>query len=336
MPDLSKTGLRRIATYLSAIFISLLAIWYLLSAVTPTRDTMGSTGDLSYDYATVKGFFLQDDAATDPATFDYSKHNFGLIDRAYPSDSATLDAEKRTQWQRFSARLKHMIETAPTGTTYKLFYLGRHGEGDHNVAEAFYGTKAWDDYWSKLDGNGTVIWSDAHLTAVGEEQARKAGAFLGEQFAFAKMPEPERWYVSPLTRCLQTCDLTWSGLKLHGEHLFKPIIKEFVREVMGEHTCDRRSTRTIIHETAPKWTVEDGFAENDELWQANHRETWAEHDIRTRALLDDLFAHDSSSVLSVTAHSGTIASLLRVTGHRKFPLPTGGMIPLFVKATKAS
>ena len=27
---------------------------------------------------------------------------------------------------------------------YKLLYMGRHGEGYHNVAEAFYGTPAWD------------------------------------------------------------------------------------------------------------------------------------------------------------------------------------------------
>lgn len=33
---------------------------------------------------------------------------------------------------------------APTGTSYKVLFLGRHGDGDHNVAEAFYGTAAWD------------------------------------------------------------------------------------------------------------------------------------------------------------------------------------------------
>jgi hypothetical protein len=27
---------------------------------------------------------------------------------------------------------------------YKVLYMGRHGEGYHNVAEAFYGTPAWD------------------------------------------------------------------------------------------------------------------------------------------------------------------------------------------------
>lgn len=29
-------------------------------------------------------------------------------------------------------------------THYKLFFLGRHGEGWHNAAETFYGTPAWN------------------------------------------------------------------------------------------------------------------------------------------------------------------------------------------------
>jgi hypothetical protein len=31
-----------------------------------------------------------------------------------------------------------------TNIRYKLLYVGRHGEGYHNVAEDFYGTPAWD------------------------------------------------------------------------------------------------------------------------------------------------------------------------------------------------
>lgn len=49
-----------------------------------------------------------------------------------------------TQWQRFEHELGTLNAQAPTGTSYRLLFLGRHGEGVHNVAEAFYGTKAWD------------------------------------------------------------------------------------------------------------------------------------------------------------------------------------------------
>ena len=148
------------------------------------------------------------------------------------------------------------------------------------------------------------------------------------------MPAPESYYVSPLFRCLQTANLTFSGLKLPGERPFEPLVKEMLREVMGEHTCDRRSNRKFIHDSFPEWTIEPGFSEEDVLWRPDHRETWAEHDIRTRDLLDDVFANDRSTFVSFTAHSGAIASLLRVTGHREFKLPTGALIPVFVKATR--
>ena len=148
------------------------------------------------------------------------------------------------------------------------------------------------------------------------------------------MPAPEAYYVSPLFRCLQTAHLTFSQLKLPEDRLFNPVIKEMLREVMGEHTCDRRSSRTAIRNAFPEWTIEPGFSEVDELWLPDRRETHAEHDERTRGLLNDIFAHDASTFISLTSHSGAIASLLRVTKHRDFRLPTGALIPLLVKATK--
>ena len=48
---------------------------------------------------------------------------------------------------------------------YKVLFLGRHGDGIHNAAESYYGTPAWNCYYSELDGNGTVVWADALLTA---------------------------------------------------------------------------------------------------------------------------------------------------------------------------
>lgn len=42
----------------------------------------------------------------------------------------------------------------------------------------------------------------------------------------------------------------------------------------------------------------------------------------------------NSKYISVTAHSGTINSILAVTGHRKFDVSPGGMIPVLIKATR--
>lgn len=166
-------------------------------------------------------------------------------------------------------------------------------------------------------------------------QARAAGAFMKAQMAREKMmPSPDSFYVSPMYRCLQTASFTWGDIPLPADKPFKPLIKELIREVLGEHTCDKRSTRTVINEAFPEFPIEEGFSEQDKLWRAEHRETHQEHDIRTQALFDDIFSHDGNTILSLTSHSGAIASMLRVLSHREFRLPTGGMIPVLVKATK--
>lgn len=92
--------------------------------------------------------------------------------------------------------------------------MGRHGEGYHNVAESFYGTPAWDCYWSKLDGNDTVTWADAHITPKGEAQALVAHEFWKKALVETKIPAPEKYYSSPLDRCVATANLTFEGLDL--------------------------------------------------------------------------------------------------------------------------
>lgn len=51
---------------------------------------------------------------------------------------------KKTQWERFEYKIQELNRKAPADTEFKLLYLGRHGQGYHNVAEAFYGTEAWE------------------------------------------------------------------------------------------------------------------------------------------------------------------------------------------------
>lgn len=267
-------------------------------------------------------------------TFRQIKHNFGLIDRPYESDADA--AKSATTWQRFDGWVRSLVAHAAPGVKYKVLYMGRHGQGHHNVAESFYGTKAWDDYWAKLEGNGTVTWADAHLTEEGKAQVLQAHNFVAHQLSTEAMPAPQSYYVSPLYRCLQTANLTWSDLSLPVDKPFKPIIKELLRETNGVHTCDRRSSRTVIHNTMPEWRIEPGFSEDDLLWSADHRETHDEHDIRTTTLLSEIFDRDPSLYVSLTSHSGAIASKLRVVKHREFRLPTGGMIPVLVKATKVT
>ncbi|TVY65628.1 putative phosphoglycerate mutase [Lachnellula suecica] len=271
------------------------------------------------EYSTVTGYFQQDDPTTDDHGFDYTTTNFGLIDRAYDAD-AESDKGRKTQWERFEnevARLNH--ESGPR-TQYKVLYMGRHGEGYHNC------------YWSLKDGNGTIKWSDALLTSSGIAQAEKANTFWRSQISTQKIPTPESYYTSPLLRCLATANITFSGLELPKDRPFVPMIKELFREALGVHTCDRRSSKAVIHEHYPNWPFETNFEEDDPLWDAELRETNEAMDIRLKEALDDVFTNDKNTYLSISSHSGAIGSILRVLGHRNFGLGTGQVIPVLVKA----
>jgi broad specificity phosphatase PhoE len=227
---------------------------------------------------------------------------------------------------------------------YKLLYLARHGEGYHNVAESYYSMKEWDNYWSKQDGNGTITWADAELTPTGEAQALTAGDFWKEALtdpAVATEP-PGRYYVSPLARTLQTAELTWGALgdALPAERPFEPVVVERFRETLGVHTCDRRHPKSWIAAHAPSFAIENGFTEEDELWRPDVRESLLDEEIRARKALDGVFDRgdggkgEGEAFVSVTSHSGAIAALLRVVGHREFRLETGGVIAAFVKGER--
>jgi broad specificity phosphatase PhoE len=286
------------------------------------------------NYAVVTGIFKQDDAATDASSFNFTAENFGLIERKYPSDWTYWGSywgRKPTSWQRLNHYVESLNRKSKHNERYTLLFLGRHGEGYHNAAETYFGTPAWNCYWSEKDGNSTVTWADAHLTPKGVVQAQDVNRFWKKLLTTEKIAAPQAYYTSPLFRCLDTARLTFSGLPLPRK--FVPTIKEYFREGISAHTCDRRSTKSYIHAHFPSYKFEKGFAERDPYWTELHAEPSADQDIRSKKALDDVFTSDRSTYISVTAHSGEIASLLRVLGHRVFGLSTGAAIPVLVKAT---
>jgi hypothetical protein len=107
-----------------------------------------------------------------------------------------------------------------------------------------------------------------------------------------------------------------------------------MREALGIHTCDRRSSKSAIHTRWPHFKFENGFAENDLLWVSDLRESNPHLDARVKSLLDDVFTHDDHTFISFTSHSGAIGGLLRVLGHITFSLQTGGVIAVLVKAER--
>lgn len=278
-----------------------------LAAATSTAHTVKSRTN----YTVVTGIFLQDDPATDASTFNFTASNFGLINQTYPSDSTCPDSKHATGWQRLAHYISRLNHLAPKTERYTLLFLGRHGEGYHNAAESFFGTPAWNCYWSERDGNDTTTWADAQLTPTGVQQAHAAHRFWQHLLADEKITPPQTYYTSPLSRCLATARLTFAGLALPRGSPFAPTVKERFREGVSAHTCDRRSTRSYIRENFPGYRFERGFAERDPLWTPLFAETSAAQDVRSKAVLDDVFASDESTYISVTSHSGEIASLLR-------------------------
>jgi broad specificity phosphatase PhoE len=270
-----------------------------------------------------------------------------------------------------------MNQRAPKEVTYRLLYLGRHGQGYHNVGIMFYGDAAWDVslvfslhsrfpdpnliichrrslrsvlvtdrgfvliqcYYGVFDRDPHVLsitYLDAHLTPLGIHQAKTVSKFWQNLISTQKMPLPQSYYSSPLTRAMQTAQLTFSGLPLPPSQTFRPVVKEFLRERYGIQSCDLRSTKSYIKTNFPDFRIEDSFTENDELHSAIRRESLRRHDRRVRALLDDVFAHDENTYISMTSHSGTIEAILRVVGHSALSLPPGGVVPVLVKVRKVS
>ncbi|KAK7453401.1 putative phosphoglycerate mutase pmu1 [Stygiomarasmius scandens] len=289
-------------------------------------------------YQAVSGFFLQDDS-TDPSAIGALPPRFGLID----------DSPQR--WKLLQSKIRQMNETdSSLAVSYKVIIFGRHGQGWHNVGEAKYGTKAWDEYWSKLDGDGEITWGpDPELTPLGEEQARSVTDAWRAEIPFS-IPIPKRSarICSPMTRALNTYLLTFAfenGMDGLGENN-NPVILENCREEYGEHTCDKRRTKTYLKEIFSNFDIKGGisvdegvfkeFSENDELWQADHRETKTHVMARAKAVLDHIFSSEemeNQDFISITAHGGIINGFLNAMGRESYALPTGGVIPVVVKST---
>ncbi|KAI0164378.1 phosphoglycerate mutase-like protein [Hypoxylon sp. FL1284] len=287
----------------------------------------------TFAYRVVSGYFCHDDEETGPGYRAKTRPDLGLINRTYETDAVFDPAGNKTQWERLVYFVEHQNRLGQGKVQYKLIILIRHGQGYHNVKEAQVGRQAWDAQWSRLEGDGNTSWSDARLTQAGREQAEALNVFWRQSIQNKTIPVPERYYTSPLARCLETTRIAYSGLP--GTE-FKPIVKEKLRERNGEHTCDRRNTRSWIASSYPEYDIEAGFAENDEEWKPDHRETEGEIASRVKQLLDDVFTHEEKTIISFTGHSGLTRALYSVTNHRNVWVAAGAMVPLLIRAELAT
>ncbi|GAA5834362.1 hypothetical protein JCM9279_004295 [Rhodotorula babjevae] len=272
------------------------------------------------NYTVVQDFFVQSLPGFNSSGFDPLTSSFGLIDRS------------SSRWRSFRHAIDQLNDDGDAHTAYKVFYLGRHGEGVHNVAERVHGSSEWDSYWSMLNGDGNMTWGpDPLLTPLGVSQAKRNTAAWTKE-ARAGVPLPQSLYSSPLSRAMSTLEITWRELLFSR---IKPVVKESLREVTGVHTCDKRQTKSYLHKHYPSFEFEIPFSEHDERWSPDWRESDRQATSRMQQALNELFATDSATYISITAHGGAIRAFLRACRHPNaatIGLGTGSMVPLVVKA----
>lgn len=268
-------------------------------------------------FVAVRGYFRQDEDGIDGKTFDFKHHNFGL--RPFISGEK-CNGTAQVSWQKFEEQVNTLNRSSGIKTTYKVFFLGCHGQPGDNSD-----TKRWK--------NSKISWKNPPLSKRGILQAKETNMFWIFQVVRGDMPLPQSYYTSPQKKALETVQIIYSGLAEEDDQL-KVIVKDKLRTSNGLQDPDCRDSKSEILEAYPHFEFEDGFTNTDELWETMARETDQDSDKRMELLLEDIFDHDANMFVSLTTHSGSIAALLRVIGHREFDLSPGHILPVLVKQTK--
>jgi hypothetical protein len=99
-----------------------------------------------YKFEIFPGFFInyQDVASQSPNKHMTTPPYFGLKPLSNSEPEPEEPQAKKYDWPGFLESVRIMNESAAEGMSYKILFLTRHARGVHNVAEAKYGTEAWD------------------------------------------------------------------------------------------------------------------------------------------------------------------------------------------------
>lgn len=200
-----------------------------------------------------------------------------------------------------------------------------------------------------------TLQADAELTDLGIAQAQAANAGWKTQLK-DNIPLPQRLYSSPMRRSASTLDITWKDILLNKG--VKPVVSELEetkltprsRSTGASRSASTPATGATTRATLPLTTVSGGvirgmigadsrpagfefepsFTEHDLLWDPIYEETGPQQAKRIRNALNQIFATDPSTFISITAHSGVINAFFLATGHNKFSVQTGGFVPVLV------
>lgn len=304
------------------------------------------------------GIFAQSDPFTEDLFFNHLNCDFGIIlNGSWPALKRLLDELNSPLVEEYAEQMA-LINSEKREVHYKLLFLAQNGHSYDELGIQKYGPQGWEDYWSKQNGDGDIVWGpDAKLTLIGEEQAYQNSIAWKEQLEKG-VPAPQAFYVSPLQRALDTLCNTWTSIERFTtsgcntpnsvnsiqtlfSHSSAPLVVEDLRGTIGVHTSDRRNSTKCITQNYPRFRFETDFTMKDILWTEGNRETTAELNMRTQRFIDFLFNSDWDSppqerdvYISITTHSEAIRSILNIVGHRPFKISDGGMIPVLVKAIR--
>lgn len=280
--------------------------------------TDGPANEEAYSgFKVIKGFFEQDEDNTDDITYPLAPKYLGLLDK---SDD---------RWAHFHEKLQNLKNEYKGKGKVKFILFCRHGQGFHNEAESKYGTIEWDNYYSKLPE-----YFDPHLTELGKKQLVDVYKLLKVELQNG-MPFP---FIisSPHVRTLETTTEEW--LKIENEASddtkigLRPIVSDDFRETYGEHTCDSRRSTTELIPMWPSFDFTPIKVPDDVVWKPDSRETPDHVLVRVRRGMAWVFENVDSDYVSVVGHSGIMTEAMRLTGHRKFSLKPGSIMPLVVVA----
>ncbi|CAK9437619.1 uncharacterized protein LODBEIA_P19970 [Lodderomyces beijingensis] len=272
--------------------------------ILPVLSQLVFTNAKSYTFPKFESsatYFEQSDSDISPNQVNYS-HNFGLKNEYSWSDVV-----------------------GQTDAYHKLFFIIRHGFGVHQCPTP---SQDWTCYWQEKDGYNGQVWADALLTQQGIDECTKLNTQIKNT---ANLPQVDKFYVSPLRRTLQTWQHSWQGISNKS-----PLVVEFARETYGIQTESKRHPQSYIQANWPSVHFEDGFSANDELWSASKRETGQHRDYRAASLLNQIWdsTTEDDKVITLVSHSGLIGSILKVIGHRDYPIENAVLLPVLIQRKK--
>ncbi|GAB9470951.1 Phosphoglycerate mutase [Globisporangium polare] len=257
----------------------------------------------------VRGFFSHNDDAS-------ASSNDGV------SVPARMGLLKDKTW----ADVNELTSSSQThgGPKVKLVLLLRHGEGLHNADKARVGDQAWENEYQFLSQ-----YIDAPLTVLGVTQSKVAGVVLEEQLSTGGL-QLERVIVSPLDRTLETYAHAFANLP----HI--PVTAmEITRETLGVCPCDQRKLMRDKLVKYPQVDFSGVTDEDDVLWQADHRESDAEIEVRALKFLNEVYWDHPEGRVAVVSHSGFSRACFRALGHRHYRPQNAEFIPLLLTSEPA-